>query len=1155
MVLNSKLKNLFHEEQLNELYTDCRLYIYSSIIIATLIFYINSTDIGAKKDISSWIFFIWTIAILRGVDALLYFKADKETISKQFFFPRFVAGTMLAALSWGLLFWNTFLGSEVEYQALITFIAIAITSSATITLSYNLGILVAFQLITLLPLEIIVVLESLEVKHSKFSTLLTALIPTFFFIQISIARHFYKKYSENIRLLINFKEKEKEYKNLQYAVDQHNIVSTTDTKGNILYANDNLSRVSQFSQHELIGENHRIIKSDEHSFSFWKEMYQTLTKGLTWRAQVKNIAKDGSSFWTDTTVVPFFNKKGTSYQYMSIRTDITRLKGLERQQNIDKEDALIRAQVAKILQGQYSLKQRIEESLEIISSANGLQIQNKLGVFLLPEGAKQLEMFAIYGQYTEEFLHKEKCVNLGSCLCGRAAISGEIIISDDCFTDPAHEHSFQDMKRHGHYIVPLLHNGKVLGILFIYTAPYPARDQTRLDSLHYIGDLFGLAIANESVKEELEQAKKNAEDMAKAKSDFLANMSHEIRTPMNGVLGMLDLLNHCNIDEKSKSYVDIAHSSANMLLNVINDILDISKIESGKLHIESIDFDLRKSIENTTELLSKLAHQKNLELSCFIPPNTKTRVKGDVMRLQQVLNNLISNAIKFTTEGEVTVNLSTLEESDNNIKFRFEIKDTGIGIPDDKQHLLFKAFTQADTSTSRKYGGTGLGLTISKNLVEMMGGELGVTSSEGVGSTFWFELPFKAISKQNVLPVSLEKLRILTIDDNQTNCMILQQYIENWGGENITETIPEAGLYRLQEAYQQNQPFDILLLDMQMPGVTGQQIATKIRHQAIYSDLKIILLSSMGLEKINKDQQFFDLRLNKPIRQSLLYDAIATVSHQQIKTDNIAKTIKNPTAQLTGKILFVDDNIVNQQIGKAMLDKFGLNYEIVVNGKQALEARKTRPFDLIFMDCQMPIMDGFEATRQIRLFEKKSNKVNMPIIALTANAMQGDKEACIDAGMDGYLSKPYSIETLSKVLSQWLPDNPISKVNSPKNEPKKVLENDLIDTAKFEETKNMMGDDLHLIIDAFIQSGESNINELKTQTKMNDTTQFANAAHALKGSCGVLGVQKLFELCKEAEEKCRSNTMDDMDKYAQEIKSLFNVSCTAFNKLITEKEL
>jgi HPt (histidine-containing phosphotransfer) domain-containing protein len=207
------------------------------------------------------------------------------------------------------------------------------------------------------------------------------------------------------------------------------------------------------------------------------------------------------------------------------------------------------------------------------------------------------------------------------------------------------------------------------------------------------------------------------------------------------------------------------------------------------------------------------------------------------------------------------------------------------------------------------------------------------------------------------------------------------------------------------------------------------------------------------------------------------------------------------------------------------------------------------------MDCQMPIMDGLEATRQIRLFEKKSNKVNMPIIALTANAMQGDKEACIDAGMDGYLSKPYSIETLSKVLSQWLPDNPISKVNSPKNEPKKVLENDLIDTAKFEETKNMMGDDLHLIIDAFIQSGESNINELKTQTKMNDTTQFANAAHALKGSCGVLGVQKLFELCKEAEEKCRSNTMDDMDKYAQEIKSLFNVSCTAFNKLITEKEL
>ena len=1147
---------MFQEEQLKELYTDCRLYIYSSIFIATIIYYVNSSEMGGNKDISRWIFIIWAIAILRGIDAFLYFNAKKNSIENGFFFTRFVTGTIFAALSWCLLFWNSFLGSEIEYQAFIVFIAIAITSSATITLSYNLVILIAFQLIILLPLEVIVSIES-----SKFTTLLTFLIPVFFFIQVSIARHFNNKYTESIRLLINFKEKEKDYINLQYAVDQHNIVSTTDAKGNIIHVNNKFLQVSKFTRDELIGENHRIIKSNEHSFSFWKKMYQMIGKGQVSHAQIKNTAKDGSPFWMASTIVPFMNNKGIPYQYISIRTDITRLKELEQQNRTEKNDALIRAQVSKTLQGQHSLKQRITESLKIISEANGLQIQNKLGVFLLPEGANELEMFAIHGKYTKEFLHKEKCVKLGDCLCGRAAISGELLISDDCYTDPRHEHSFQEMKRHGHYIVPLSHDTKIMGILFIYTNPFPSRDQSRLDSLNYIGDLFGLAIANEQVKEELEQARKNAEDMAKTKSDFLANMSHEIRTPMNGVLGMLDLLRNCDVDKKSKEYVDIAHSSANMLLNVINDILDISKIESGKLHLESIDFDLRKSIEDTTDLLSKLAHQKNLELSCFIPPNTKTLIKGDVMRLQQVLNNLISNAIKFTTEGEVTISLSTVEESTNKIRFRFEINDTGIGIPTDKQDSLFIAFTQADSSTSRQYGGTGLGLTISKNLIEMMGGELGVISEAGQGSTFWFELPFTLISKQHTLPFSLKNLRILTIDDNDTNCMILKKYIENWGGESTTETIPESGIYRLQEAYKQNRPFDILLLDMQMPGVTGHQVAAIIRKQAIFSDLKIILLSSMGLDQNVNNQQHFDLLLNKPIKQSLLYDAIATVSKQNIITSDNTPTTKQPIVKLSGKILFVDDNIVNQQIGQAMLSTFGLDFEIVPDGKQAFDARLNNQFDLILMDCQMPVMDGFEATRQIRNFERKTKKENIPIIALTANAMQGDQEACLAAGMDDYLSKPYSTKTLFEILNHWLPDNEISieptvyheeLVNQSKTE---NLENNIIDTEKLEETREIMGNDINLIIKAFFESGQNNINEMKKHCNNDNIEGFGNATHALKGSCGVLGIQSLFDLCKKAEEKCRYGKMDDMEQHIEEISKIFDESYTVLKKYMNKKEL
>jgi len=1156
-VLNNKLNHLFQEEQLRELYTDCRLYIYSSIFISTVIYYLNSTEMGGNINISGWIIFIWVIAVFRGIDAFLYFKANKNTVANGFFFTRFVIGTLLAAVSWGLLFWNSFLGGEVEYQAFITLVAIAITSSATITLSYNLLILVVFQIIILLPLEIIVINE-----NSKFSNLLTFLIPTFFFIQISIARHFYNKYSENIRLLIDFKEKEKEYKNLQYAVDQHSIVSTTDAKGNIVYVNNKFLQVSKFTRDELLGENHRIIKSKEHSFVFWKSMYQTLSKGNVSHSQIKNKAKDGTHFWMDSTVVPFMNNKGVPYQYIAIRTDITRLKELEQQSQIDKNGALIRAQVSKTLQGQSPLKQRITESLKIVSNAAGLQIQNKLGVFLLDEESNEITLFATHGQDIEEFLNEEKCGTLESCLCGREVISDELLISDDCFADHRDKLSFQEIKSHGHYIVPLSHDRKILGILFIYTDIFPSRDQSQLDALNYVGDLLGLAIANECVKEELEQARKNAEDMAQIKSDFLANMSHEIRTPMNGVLGMLDLLKQCDVDEKSENYIEIAHSSANMLLNVINDILDISKIESGKLHIETIDFDLRKSIEDTTDLLSKLAHQKNLELSCFIPPKAKTCVKGDVMRLQQVLNNLISNAIKFTAEGEVTVNLSVVEEATDRIRFRFEIKDTGIGIPVDKQNLLFNAFTQVDTSTSRKYGGTGLGLTISKNLVEMMGGELGVISGVGLGSTFWFELPFSVDSKQNTSPFSFDNLRILTIDDNNTNCTILKKYIENWGGENVTETIPASGIYRLKEAYEQNESFDILLLDMQMPGVTGHQVAAKIREQAVLSNLKIILLSSMGLDEDVNNQQHFDLLLNKPIKQSLLYDAIATVSKQNIDISKKNDTTnKQNVVKLSGRVLFVDDNIVNQQIGKAMLSTFGLDYEIVSDGKQALDARIKDQFDLVFMDCQMPIMDGFEATREIRSFEKDFKKENIPIVALTANAMQGDREACLAAGMDDYLSKPYSTETLLEVLCRWLPDKAMSKeykAISHKSDPRQKTENpetNFIDTIKFEETREMMGEDINLIIDAFMESGKNNINEMKNHCNNNYIEGFGNAAHALKGSCGVLGIQKLFELCREIEEKCRYNKIDDMNKYVEEIQQLFDKSCIVLKKYIDEKAL
>jgi len=774
-------------------------------------------------------------------------------------------------------------------------------------------------------------------------------------------------------------------------------------------------------------------------------------------------------------------------------------------------------------------------------------------------------MFVTHGEYSDEFLHSEKCVKLGSCLCGRAAIFGKLIVSDDCMTDPDHDHHFEDMTSHGHYILPLKHNKKILGILFIYTDPYPSREQSTLDTLAFIGDMFGLAIANEEVKEQLELAKENAEDTAQAKSDFLANMSHEIRTPMNGVLGMLDLLNNMKLDNKASSYIDIAHGSASMLLNVINDILDISKIESGKLHIEEIEFDLRKVIEDSADLLAKLAHEKGLELFVFIPPEIRRLMKGDVLRLQQVLNNLISNAIKFTHVGEVSITVSIVHEAKDKIRLRFEIKDTGIGISAKKQDALFQAFTQANSSTSREFGGTGLGLAISKSLVEMMEGEVGLVSITGEGSTFWFELPFGITLQDDHHPCALGGLRVLIIDDNKTNCLILKNYIESWGAISTTETVPEKGLHYLKEALEKDQPFNILLLDRQMPSMSGDEVAMEIRQDPLLSELKIILLSSMGLEK--DKQPYFDLMLNKPIRQSFLYNAIATVQKLDL-VDQTMKSSANPEMRkLTGRILFVDDNLVNQHVGREMLLQLGLDFEVVSNGQEALNARMCSNFDAIFMDCQMPVMDGFEATRQIRLFERKREKDRVKIIALTANAMQGDREKCLAAGMDDYMAKPYTIQDIFEALSSWLPMVQPSLEKIAETEAAQLIaavkktsvdiltsQADIIDISKFEETREMMGERMDLIVDAFIESGINNLAEMKRYFEAKNYEGLKNSIHALKGSSAALGVQRLYEICNDAEGKCRRGETDDIGCQLETISTLFDKSQLVIEILMNKQK-
>ncbi|RIZ69899.1 MAG: response regulator [Methylococcales bacterium] len=824
------------------------------------------------------------------------------------------------------------------------------------------------------------------------------------------------------------------------------MIIITNSQGYIQYANPAFYQITGWTEATLLGRCSTVLdcpNTDKQSLASMQASLQRLEcwsgKLLCRRKGIAPLAiagqttpRDPLEYWAKLYITPILAVNGDLTGYIQIQRDVTEQVNREALEEMVREDTLVRLEIANVLQQATSLKTRCLSVLSLIFNIQGLQLQQKGGMFIWAEGEEKLSLFVLQGSFSDEFIEKEQTVALGSCLCGRAALSGELLVSDDCFCDPRHEHQFANMQGHGHYIIPLNVSGKTLGVLFLYTNPYPVKNESRLMMLKQVGEMLAMAVLQERAKVVLEQARDQAMQAAVAKSEFLANMSHEIRTPMNGVLGMLDILRDTDMSPGQTELVETAYASAEALLVILNDILDLSKLEAGKVEIENIEFNLTTLIEDVCSLLAIPAFSKGLELSCFIPVELPHYWTGDANRIRQVLTNLIGNAVKFTERGEVSVTVSSSHNSESEAILRFEIRDTGIGISPETHAHLFQVFTQADSSTSRRFGGTGLGLSISKILVELMGGVIGVESELGKGACFWFSLPLIHLKDEIVLPavVDLRGKRVLIVDDNANNRIILEHYVTSWGMTVSSVDNASAALVALMEATRNSKPIDILLSDLQMPFMDGLALARTICEVPTIAGTPRLLLSSGG---IGSDDEYkilgFAKSLTKPVRQTQLFDAITNALRPVTYPSNKEQIDTKTTQSVLNKeawpnyshkqVLVAEDNRINQKVILAMLARFQVTPDLAENGQEALERLAEKRYDLVLMDCEMPIMNGYEATVILRERELVNTSARTPVIALTAHATLEARETSLSAGMDGHLSKPVDRNALVTTLARW----------------------------------------------------------------------------------------------------------------------------------------
>ena len=886
----------------------------------------------------------------------------------------------------------------------------------------------------------------------------------------------------------------KELEFQKFAVDQHAIVSVTDANGAIVYANQRFIEISQYTHEELMGQDHRLLNSAFHTPEFFTTLWETIGHGDIWRGEIRNRSKIGCFYWVDSTIVPFMDELGKPLRYASIRTDISKRK--------EHEALLVKSQ----------------EQLKLALTGSNVALwdwdipADKLYLSELWAGMLGLEAKAVLTDSVELYslLHPEDIAQ--SIAKINAALKGE-----SEFYQAEHRVKHCD----GHWVW-ISSDGKVVD-----------RDSTGR-ALRMTGTNADIS-ARKEAERALMLAKEVAEQANKVKSDFLANMSHEVRTPMNGIIGMTELALDTELTTEQREYLDLVKVSAHSLLNIVNDILDFSKIEAGRLDIENIEFSLEQMLRDTLKSLAVRAHQKNLELLLHIAPDVPDRLMGDPGRLRQVLVNLIGNAIKFTPSGEVEVAVhrigptaltQTPTPAATATDLRFSVRDTGIGIARDKFKAVFDSFSQADTSTTRQYGGTGLGLTISAQLVALMGGCIELDSELGQGSTFHFTLNLPSVSRDAFSHYQssgrVTGLPVLIADDNATNRSLLVQMLRNWNMQPTAVASGAQALTELERAAASGQPYALAILDVQMPEMDGFELVEHIRQHPKYVAATVMMLTSEGQRGHAARCRELGIAsyLMKPISQSELLDAIMTALGEPGRP-SIPLITRHSLREARRKLhlLLAEDNPVNQTLAVRLLQKLGHTVTVANNGAEALQHWQTSQgeFDAILMDVDMPVMNGYEATQRIRALEQERGELDatrIPIVAMTAHAMQGARETCLRHGMDAYLPKPIDTEALWCELDGLMQSREAAPVpETPAPQSARV--------ADFAATRQTMDDDRDLfeeIVRLFQNDAPQQMQQLRQGLEQGNSTEVHHRAHTLKGMASLFGAQRTVQAAARLEQ-------------------------------------